>query len=704
MKRSMWSARGGTRTRTLLCALVALVGVAAGLALGQWWPVLAGQAEPEGGPTTGPAPMIVPVPASMTAPRGERFTLGRGTRIVVPGNGTRAGAVETAHQLARMLRPATGYPLPVVTGQREDGRDSVARAGAGHGNILVSLAPDRDLGAEGYRLDVRSGGVELTAATSAGLFHGVQTIRQLLPPWVESATVRPGPWTMPGVRVVDRPRYAYRGVMLDIARHFQPPAAVKRLIDDAAAYKLNVLHLHLSDDQGFRIAIEGRPELTEIGGQFSVDNDPGGSWTQREYVDVVKYAAKRHMTVVPEVDSPGHTNAIAMAYNAGPTPTNPVYPDLNCGAHHPPEWNLGFSVGYSALCPESEHTWAVMSDIIEQLSAMSPGPYYHLGGDEVPRSVLSRERYAAFVDRESRIVADRGKTVMGWAEISAAGFDRPGAPAGVAQFWNKGDPTGPDGDTARVAVQKGMKVVLSPASHTYLDMKQVADSPLGLSWAGVLDVSHFYHWSGSTSDPGTYIPGRTAAGVRLPAVTDADILGVEAPIWSETLKTLADVEFQAFPRLPATAELGWSPAYDPVDAPQRTLASFVERVAARGTGWQLRHQNFHASPQVPWRIEVAADDRTSRTRTFDGDLATVAAPGVPLDDLTATVDWGDGRTSAATLTGSEPTSSTVNSLYAAGGRHTYERPGRYVASITVARNGTTTTDRFTVVVGGRSSR
>jgi hexosaminidase len=633
-------------------------------------------------------PRLVPVPLSMTTVPGQFFTLRHGTRIVAQGA---RGVLPVARQLAAILRPSTGYPLPVLTGRG---------AGAARGAIVLALASDAALGDEGYRLDVTSRGVQLRASAPAGLFYGVQTLRQLLPPWIESSEVQPGPWKLPAVHITDHPRYPYRGVMLDIARHFEPPDAVKRLIDDASAFKINVLHLHVSDDQGYRIAIEGRPELTDIGAQFSVDNDPGGYWTQAEYVDVVRYAAAHHMTVVPEVDTPGHNNAIIMSYNTGPTPPYPVHPDINCGANKPPVWNLTFDVGYSALCPDSPHTWAILTDIITQFTAMSPGPYYHLGGDEVPASLLTADRYNAFIDRESQIVKARGKIVMGWADLSSAGFDRPGAPRAVAQFWDNANTAGPGGDTARIAVQKGMQVVMSPASHTYLDMRQFPGSPLGLSWAGILDVSDFYNWSGATSDPGTYIPARTSDGVTLPAVTDADIIGVEAPIWTETLRTIRDIEFQAFPRLPATAEIGWSPRYDPVAAPERRLSSFQARLAARGAAWQVHNQNFYASPQVPWLVDLAAPNKLHGPLAFSGPVASVAAPGATLSSLTARIDWGDGTSSSGTLTGTEATSTTINSLYTASGSHTYAAPGTYQATVTVSRPGSRATASFTVVAGG----
>ncbi|SNT49008.1 N-acetyl-beta-hexosaminidase [Asanoa hainanensis] len=662
---------GGTRTRRRLGS-IALVVTLAIQAAGQ----VATPALADTSPVT--ASQLVPVPANMEAVPGETFVVGPTTRIV--------GAEETravADALAATMRASTGYPLPVSAAAPQPGDIALS---------LTDAADAADLGDEGYRLDVSSTGIRIEARRPAGLFYGMHTLRQLLPPWIDSPTVRPGPWTVSGVRITDTPRYAYRGMMLDIARHFQPPAVVKRVIDQASAYKLNVLHLHVSDDQGFRIAINGRPELTTIGGQFSINNDPGGFWTQAEYVDVVNYAAARFMTVIPEVDSPGHTNAIVMSY-AGPE-ANPVLPDVNCTRNNPPQWNLTGAVGYSALCPESPNTWAILTDIVNQLSAMTPGPYYHLGGDEVPTSTLSSARYVSFVDQEAQIVKAQNKVVMGWAEISQANFGQPDSPAAVAQFWNNGNPAGSGGDTARRAVQKGMKVVMSPANHTYLDMQQFVGSPLGLSWAGRLDVSQFYNWSGTSSDPATYIPARTTGGVTLPAVTDADILGVEAALWSETLRTVDDIGFQMFPRLPATAEIGWSPQVHP----DRNLASFVSRVAGHGLRWQLQGQNFYPSPQVPWGIDVAAPSRAVDVRTVAGEIASVSAPGAMLEQVSATVDWGDGTSSPATLSGTAGTNKTANGIYSATGSHTYGRNGVYQATITATRPTGTATAGFTVVV------
>ncbi|HEY2305697.1 MAG TPA: family 20 glycosylhydrolase, partial [Streptosporangiaceae bacterium] len=261
-------------------------------------------------------PQLVPKPVSMTVGQGS-FTLAATARIVVP-SGSEA-ALPVAQDLAAYLRPATGYSLPVVTGTAQSGDIELILGDPG------TLQGDPD--GEGYQLDTTTSGVTLEAITPHGLYNGVQTIRQLLPAWITSSSVQPGPWTMPVVAITDYPRYTYRGLMLDIARHYEPPSAVEQLIEQAAAYKINTLHLHLSDDQGFRIVINGFPNLTTIGGQGSVGTggrtmDPGGYWTQADYQAVVADAAAHFMTVVPEIDSPGHNNAIIMSeYN---DTTNPL--------------------------------------------------------------------------------------------------------------------------------------------------------------------------------------------------------------------------------------------------------------------------------------------------------------------------------------------------------------------------------------------
>ncbi|HEY5986062.1 MAG TPA: beta-N-acetylhexosaminidase, partial [Streptosporangiaceae bacterium] len=604
-------------------------------------------------------PQIIPKPVSTTVGQGT-FTLATSTSIVVPSGSD--AALPVAQDLADYMRPATGYALPVVTGTPSSGDIELILGDPG------GLQNDPD--GEGYHLDTTTSGVTLEAPTPHGLYNGVQTIRQLLPAWITSSSVQPGPWTMPVVQISDYPRYTYRGLMLDIARHYEPPSAVEQLIDQAAAYKINTLHLHVSDDQGFRIVINGFPNLTTIGGQGSVGTggrtmDPGGYWTQSDYQAVVAYAAAHFMTVVPEVDSPGHNNAIIMSeYNDTANPLLDGNPqDINCGANNPPMWDYTEDVGYSAMCPESTNTWAIMSAIIDQLAAMSPGPYYDIGGDEVPTTLLSQSRYASFVNQEAGIVQGQSKTVMGWADIAGPGTNLTGP--SVAEYWNPASGSTSGTITATEAVQKGMKVVMAPASHAYLDQRYRRNVPptLGLTWACTkgCDVDQFYNW-----DPGSYVTG----------VTDANVIGVEGAMWGETVVNLSNVDYMVFPRLPALAEISWSPKADRTSVRSPAYRDFIGRLAAQGTRLMAGGVNFYPSTEVPWGLSLAASDMTASSQDqVSGTVATLAAPGYAPSAVTATINWGDGSSTPATVTGTAPTATTVNSLYTIAGAHTYATAG-----------------------------
>ncbi len=665
--------------RTALAACAACLAVSLPLSLAAQIAVVT-SASADLAPATS-VPQIIPKAVSTTVGQGS-FTLTAAARIVVP-TGSEA-ALPVAQDLANYLRPATGYSLPVVTGGVQSGDIELILGDPG------GLQADPD--GEGYQLDTTTGGVTLEGTTPHGLYDGVQTIRQLLSTWITSSSVMPGPWTMPVVRITDYPRYTYRGVMLDIARHYETPAAVEQLIDQAAAYKINVLHLHLSDDQGFRIVINGFPNLTTIGGQGSVGTDgrtmdPGGYWTQAEYKAMVADAAAHFITVMPEVDTPGHNNAIIMSeYGDTANPLLNGHPqDINCGANNPPVWDYTEDVGYSAMCPESTNTWAIMSAIIDQLTAMSPGPYYDVGGDEVPTTLLSQSRYAAFINQEAGIVQGQAKTVMGWADIAGPGTNLTGP--SVAEYWNPASGSTSGTITATEAVAKGMKIVMAPASHAYLDQKYKRNVPptLGLTWACTkgCDVDQFYNW-----DPGGYVTG----------VTDSNVMGVEGAMWGETVVNLSNVDFMVFPRLLALAELGWSPKADRTSVRSPAYRDFISRLAAQGARLMAAGVNFYPSTEVSWSLSVAAPDLMANSQDqVSGTVATLAAPGYAPSAVTATINWGDGISVAGTVTGAAPTTTTVNNLYAVGTAHTYAKPGVYQATVTVSASGAASvTSHFTV--------
>lgn len=341
---------------------------------------------------------------------------------------------------------------------------------------------------------------------------------QLLPDEIESKTIKKIPWRIRTVSIKDYPHFKWRGAMLDVARHFFTVKDVKRYIDLLAFYKINKLHLHLSDDQGWRIEIKSWQNLTKVGSSTAVNGDSGGFYTQEDYKEIVKYAEEKFITIIPEIDLPGHTNAALASY-----------PELNCDGIAPKLYT-GIEVGFSSLCIEKEITYKFIDDVIKELAAITPGQYIHIGGDEAKST--NDGDYKKFIERVEKIVKSHGKKIIGWEEISKANISS----SSVSQFWDSPQ-------HAVEAVKKGMKLILSPSTKIYLDMKYNESTPLGLFWAGYTDVKKSYSW-----DPETEIPGITAN----------NILGIEAPLWSETLKTIKDIEYMAFPRLAGVAEIAWS--------------------------------------------------------------------------------------------------------------------------------------------------
>ncbi|WNM35280.1 beta-N-acetylhexosaminidase [Streptomyces sp. Li-HN-5-11] len=498
--------------------------------------------------TARPLGQVIPAPASVT-PGGSPYRITPATRIRVDGSREARGVGE---YLAGILRPSTGYRLPLTT----------------HGPAGIELRLSKGpFGSEGYRLDSGGKGVTITAREPAGLFHGVQTLRQLLPAAVEKRTRQPGPWLVAGGSIKDSPRYAYRGAMLDVSRHFFTVAQVERYIDELALYKINELHLHLSDDQGWRIAIDSWPRLAAYGGSTEVGGGTGGYYTKADYQEIVRYAASRHLEVVPEIDMPGHTNAALASYA-----------DLNCDGVAPPLYT-GTNVGFSSLCVPKEVTYSFVEDVVRELAAMTPGRYLHIGGDEAHST--SHDDYVKFMDRVQPLVTGHGKTVIGWHQLTGATPIK----GALAQYWGLDSTSAAEKAQVAKAAQNGTGLILSPADRIYLDMKYTKDTPLGLAWAGYVEVRRSYDW-----DPGSYL---AAAGVPASAVR-----GVEAPLWSETLSTSAHIDYMAFPRLPGAAELGWSPAAT------HDWDTYKVRLAAQAPRWDALGIGYYRSPQVPWPAQA----------------------------------------------------------------------------------------------------
>ena len=257
-----------------------------------------------------------------------------------------------------------------------------------------------DLGEEGYELSIEKKRVIIKANSIAGCLYGVQTLLQTLPvgnPDVSGIEIPTG-------MIKDYPEFSYRGSMLDVARHFFNVDEVKRYIDFLSMYKMNVLHLHLSDDQGWRIEIKSWPKLTEIGGSTEVGGGEGGFYTQEQYSEIVEYAQIRNITIIPEIDMPGHTNAALASYA-----------ELNCNGKAT-ELYTGIEVGFSTLCTNKEITYQFVDDVIRELASLTPGPYIHIGGDE--SHVTPLEDYIPFINRVQQIVKNHGKKVIGWDEIA----------------------------------------------------------------------------------------------------------------------------------------------------------------------------------------------------------------------------------------------------------------------------------------------
>jgi len=509
---------------------------------------LAAACGPHGKPVSTPARpeatvpfALVPVPAGVQTVAGTGLEIGPNTVVTAPSD---PAVQRIAAGLALLFKQGTGIAVPV-------------RSGPTAVSIALSLDPGATYGEEGYELATAGPNATLKARTPAGLFYGVQTIRQLLPYWSEYRAVvflQPKPLTLRAVHITDSPRYPWRGAMLDVARHFFGVEDVKRFIDLLALHKMNRLHLHLADDQGWRIEIKKRPDLTLKGGSTQVGGGPGGFYTQAQFADIVSYAGEHFITIVPEVDMPGHTNAALASY-----------PELNCSGQSP-QLFTGIDVGFSALCIDKDATYRFIDDIVGEIAAMTPGDYFHMGGDEV--KTLTPAQYTAFVERVQTIVQAHGKRMIGWDEIAAANL----LPSSIVQHWRP--------DAARAELARAPHLILSPANRVYLDMKYDAQTMLGLNWAALIPVQAAYDWN-----PATLLPEAPASA----------ILGVEAPLWSETTATIRDVEFLAMPRLAAAAELAWSPSA------QHDWASFRSRLGAQAPRWTALGVNFYRAPEIPWR-------------------------------------------------------------------------------------------------------
>jgi hexosaminidase len=485
-----------------------------------------------------PSPFVIPVPREFTAGTGA-FRVSAATPVIHSGG---AGAAEAARYFAQLARK---NPEITVRTPRED--DSASDAIS-----FVIAAADESFAAEGYSLSAKPDGVVVKARTPAGLFYGAVTLWQML----TVAPLQGGVGQIPAIQIRDAPRFAWRGLMLDSVRHYQSPEYIRKFIDDMAQHKLNVLHWHLTDDQGWRLEIKKYPKLTSVGawrvpeGQAPrADIDPktgkprlhGGFYTQQQARDIVAYAASRHVTVVPEIEMPGHASAAIVAY-----PQLGVAPAANKLEEVPSDWGV-----YENLFNVEESTFEFLQNVLSEVIEVFPGPFIHVGGDEAvkpqweasPRVQARMKEFGVqdaralqgyFIQRMAKFIEGKGRRVIGWDEILEG--DLP--PDAAIMSWR-----GIEG--AITAAKSGHDTVLSPAPDLYLDHWQ-SRGDLSPGRSDTLSLEMVYNFQPMPAS--------------IPQDQRGHILGVQANLWSEFMRTEARVDYMTFPRISALAEVAWSPA------------------------------------------------------------------------------------------------------------------------------------------------
>jgi hexosaminidase len=511
------------------------------------------------------APSIIPQPTKIVEKPGS-FTLEKNVAIIGPRN------CETAVFAARELSRSTGFKLSLALST-----DSPS--------ISFSLDPKvGSLGDEGYRLFVAKGGVVIRAATEAGLFNGFQTLRQLFPPEIYATEPIKRTWTVPCVEIEDSPRFRWRGAMLDVARHFMPKEDVKRFIDLMSIHKLNSFHWHLTDDQGWRIEIKKYPKLTEVGawrketlvGRYPAKMEDmvfdgvreGGFYTQDDIREVVAYAAERHVTIVPEIEMPGHAQAAIAAYPWLGNATEKLEPLTYWGVN-PNVYNT------------SDRTIQFQKDVLDEVMTLFPGEFIHVGGDECPKdqwktSAEAQARIKAlnlkdehelqswFIRQIDAYIASKHKRLIGWDEILEGGL----APGAAVMSWR-----GTEGGIA--AAKAGHDVVMSPTSYCYLDYAQsrnTATEPITIG--GFVPISKVYEFNpvpeGFTKEEAKHV------------------LGAQGNIWTEYMRDAHKVDYMAFPRLCAMAEVVWTAQAD------RNFDNFMARLPEHLLRLDQREVNYRA--------------------------------------------------------------------------------------------------------------
>lgn len=455
-------------------------------------------------------------------------------------------AAKIAELFQELVQKPTGYRLKA--------KKALGRATPGIAFLLDTL--DTALEKEAYALTVSPESITVKASTYAGLFNGMQTVRQLLPSDIESPTTRPGKeWRVPCVEIYDKPAYAWRGYMKDVSRTFYSVDILKKYLDVMSLYKMNIFHLHLTDDQGWRIEIKKYPELTSakttrFPEQFEQPTDRSGYYTQKEIIELVTYAKERNITIVPEIEMPGHCWPIILAY-----------PELAVNSDNYPDfvfpfrsswdfWNNQFTP--NTVDPTNEKVYAFFSDIFDEILPLFPSEYIHIGGDEVMHEVWEKEPHIIdymkknnlqnsadlqrqFISRIVKIVLDKGRKPMGWDDIVAN-------PEGLSTETGIMSWLGKHFDY----ISKGFKVVVAPSSRLYLDICQADrnDGTLAdLGYSNTNSLEKIYEYNPAS---------------QLPVEQKPFLLGIQANFWSHVALNVKDMNVQVFPRLLAVSEIAWT--------------------------------------------------------------------------------------------------------------------------------------------------
>lgn len=513
-----------------------------------------------------PTISIIPKPVSMTIKEGE-FRLTSET-VLITDEGTEALGL----QLAGMLAPATGFDLKVKRSKRETSHA-----------IVLRIDPDlRPLGDEGYRLEVTPQRIAIRAPNPAGIFYAFQTLRQLLPSAIfREARVDGVAWIIPSVEIEDHPRFRWRGLHLDVCRHFMPKEFVKKYIDLLALHKMNTFHWHLTEDQGWRIEIRKYPKLTEVGawreetlvGRYQYKpwkfdgKRHGGFYTQDDVREIVAYARDRHVTIVPEIEMPGHAQAAIAAY-----------PELgNTGQKLPVRTYWGVNEN---IFNANEETILFLQDVLTEVLELFPGEFIHVGGDEAVKTQWEEspeaqarirelglrdeeELQSYFIRRMDAFLTERGRRLIGWDEILEGGL----APGATVMSWR-----GEDGGIA--AAKAGHDTVMAPYSHLYFDYAQgeLATEPLAIGSA-ITSLAKVYEYD---PIPASLTPEETR-----------HILGAQGQLWTEYIPHPKHAEYMAYPRACALAEVVWTPQEErEFNDFRRRLASHMERLEILDVGFR----------------------------------------------------------------------------------------------------------------------